>query len=749
MAKPGRAWDHPSTLSARACAIGFFLYGAIALSAQLLCLQELLLLSAGHELFLGCSLAAWMTWVGAGSWLARRCPAQRLGIVLAGAMPILILSVIFIRLGKGMFGFGMVAGLVPSLILSIVLLIPAGLVMGALFGLGYAWCRARSAWSLGAAYLWDALGTAVGGLGYSLVLAGRAAPERILVLAALGVAGMAYAMRARRARLVAILSVGVSLWFALSPLPRLTRTWQWRGYALLAERTSRYSHLALAQTGSLISVFDNGLISAHFPDPPAYEALAHWPLLAHPSPRRVLIIGGASTGALAELLKHPVERIDYVELDPALIRMVGPSLSPADRAALKDARVRLLHVDGRRWLLTTAQAYDVILLNLPEPRNAQVNRLYTLEAFRLIRRHLAPQGLLAFAVPSSENYLSAETAYFNASLYQTLRAAFPSVDLVPGDPLLLLAGTQEVRLNPQALAARYAQRGLATREIVPPAFPILLDASRRDAMVERLSSIRASVLNRDFIPVCYAYAWRVWLAKFVSPLYFLGMIAGIALLLVGARLMWRRRACLTSRPGAAAVCALGAAGMAYETILLLAFQSIHGYLYWQLGSLFAAFMLGLALGSWGAARWCSATSTSAVSRVLRRLLVAAALEGAALVVFLPVAQHLSLRVPAALVFGAWLLLTGVWLGCAFPLAGRLAPTEESDTSSTAGLLYAADLWGAAGGALVTSAVLVPLIGFLPTLALTGFVLLIVAWRLPVPLIFPTQTPRHPGTPAHR
>ncbi|HBH97193.1 MAG TPA: hypothetical protein DDX89_05320 [Candidatus Omnitrophica bacterium] len=721
------AWDHPTILSSRDCAIGFFLYGAIALIAQLLCLQELLLLVAGHELFLGCSLAAWMTWVGLGSWLARRAPVDRFATVLSLAMPLVILNVILIRVSKGLFGVGMTAGLLPSLLLTITLLIPAGLVMGALFGLGYAWCRARSAWSLGQAYLWDALGTAVGGLFYSLVLAGRAAPERILVLVALAITAIACAVKTRRTIAVSILSLGVSLAFALSPLPRLTRTLQWRGYSLLAERTTRYSHLALAKTGSLVSVFDNGLISAHFPDPSAYEALAHWPLLAHPAPRRILLIGGGATGTLAELLKHPVEQIDYVELDPAFIRMIRPALSSSDRAALDDPRVRLRHVDGRRWLSTTTQAYDVILLSLPEPRNAQVNRLYTLEAFRLIRRRLAPGGVFAFTVPSSENYLSAETAYFNASLYQTLRAAFPSVNLIGNDPLLLLAGTQDVWLDWQTLAARYAQRGLTTREVVPHAFPILLDQARRIEVVDRLSSIRAIVLNRDFVPVCYAYAWRVWISKFVSPMYFLSLLVAIALLAFGARLLWRRRALLASRPGASAVFALGAAGMAYETIILLAFQSLHGYLYWQLGSLFAAFMLGLALGSWGASQRLSTASPDAAARRLRGVLMAAALEGVALALFLPVAQHLSLRVSAVLLFGAWLLLTGAWLGYAFPLAGRLAPA--SDPASIAGTLYAADLWGAACGALVTSAVLVPLIGFLPTLAIASGLLLLVASAL--------------------
>ncbi len=113
--------------------------------------------------------------------------------------------------------------------------------------------------------------------------------------------------------------------------------------------------------------------------------------------------------------------------------------------------------------------------------------------------------------------------------------------------------------------------------------------------------MRAAV-NRDFSPVCYAYAWRVWLSKFVSPLYLAGLAAVAALLGAALLLGWRRRRALAAAPGLPAMFLLGYAGIVYETVLLLAFQALNGSVYWQLGTLFAAFMLGLALGSWLAQR---------------------------------------------------------------------------------------------------------------------------------------------------
>lgn len=712
--------------------LGFFLYGMLALIAQLLCLQELLIVFSGHELFLGFSLGAWMGWVGVGSFLARRLPAQQLRLAVVGFIPLLVANLVVIRLSKCLFGFGMLVGLIPMLLFTVVLLAPIGLAVGALFSWGYEYAQARATYSLGSAYFWDALGTACGGVLYSWLIAGRLSPEWAIVCLAVPVAVLSACLVSQQWKRIAVVltTIAVALLFAASPLPRFVRQLQWRGYTLIAERLSRYSHLALARTGSLVSLFENGVISSHFPDPAAYEELVHWPLLAHPSPHRVLVIGGAATGTLTEILKHPVAQVDYVELDPAIVQLLEPVFTTPDRAALDDPRVRLFHLDGRRFLATIQEHYDVILLRLPEPLNAQINRLYTREAFSMVREHLAPGGLFAFTIPSSENYLSPETIYFNASLYQTLKAAFPTVELVAGDPLLVLASVGAVDLRPAVLIHRYEQRSLRTREVVPSYFPIKLDDARRAALLHQLRLVHLSLINRDFSPVCYASAWRVWLAKFVSPIYFLGSLALLVLVVMVLRVVWRRRAVLVRLPGPAALFVLGFAGIVCETVLLLAFQALNGYVYWQLGSLFAAFMLGLASGSAIAVRSLSQLGEAQVHWWLRGLLVVTGCESLGLAWILPIFQRLPIHVPWLVLFGFLLAVTGLWLGLAFPLASRTL--SVTSPSRLAGSLYAADLWGASLGAVLTSACFVPLLGFIPTVSLTGLMLLLAAWRLPAP-----------------
>ncbi len=704
--------------------MAFATYGATTLIVQLVCLQELRLLFLGHELFLGLSLAAWMMWAGVGSWIARRLADGWLEWVSIAALPLFIVNVLAIRLCKLLLGFGMLVGLLPMVLLSTLLLAPIGCLIGIAFTLGCARAARSEGFSAGEAYGWEAAGAAVGGALYAWVLLGRVGLEGMIVMLAVPLAIMVMSLVvAPRRRLIglAVILAGGFIALRTDVLPWARRA-QWRGYALVAEQTSRYGHLLVARLGSLTTLFEDGVLSAHFPDPSAYETLVHLPLLAHPDPRRVLIIGGAATGVLQELLKHPLTRIDDVEVDPQRLRLLEPVLSPSDRAALHDPRVQIIHGDARRWLATTPSTYDVILLNLPEPMNAQINRLYTLEAFRELRTHLAASGLLAFSIPSSENYLSADTRYFNAAMFRTVCAVFPSVELATGDQLLLMAGG-EVRLDPQQLIQRYHQRALSSREVVPGTIPWQVDARRRRLVREQLTELRAVSLNRDFAPICYAYAWRVWLSKFVSPLSFLGMAVLIGVIGTALWLLWRRRTIFLKTPGFSMMFLLGYAGIVYETVLLLAFQALNGHVYWHLGTLFAAFMTGVALGSW-LIRVTNPPSIHHAQRWLRRLLIAAALEGLVLAWMLPAAQRLSFPLPWLPLVASLCLLTGGWLGMAFPIVNRLM--SSSDSMQAAGAVYAGDLWGAALGALLTGAVLVPLLGLVPTLGLTGITLLTAA-----------------------
>ena len=81
------------------------------------------------------------------------------------------------------------------------------------------------------------------------------------------------------------------------------------------------------------------------------EELAHFPLLAHPAPRTVLVVGGGAGGVLAEILKHEtVSRIDYVEIDPLLLGTIRDFPTPLTAGELASPRVRLHFGDARLFL---------------------------------------------------------------------------------------------------------------------------------------------------------------------------------------------------------------------------------------------------------------------------------------------------------------------------------------------------------------------------------------------------------------
>ncbi|MEK7766991.1 MAG: fused MFS/spermidine synthase, partial [bacterium] len=121
--------------------------------------------------------------------------------------------------------------------------------------------------------------------------------------------------------------------------------------------------------------------------------MAHLPALAHPHPRRVLVIGmgtGTTTGCLT---LHPeIEEIHLAEIEPAQID-VARWFSQHNYHALDNPKVHVHLDDARHFLLTDKSTYDVIV---SEPSNLFVSgmvNLFTEEFYRTVRAHLNPGGV--------------------------------------------------------------------------------------------------------------------------------------------------------------------------------------------------------------------------------------------------------------------------------------------------------------------------------------------------------------------
>jgi len=742
------------------------LIGFTAVIAQVLLMRELLVVFYGNELALGVMLANWLLWtaIGAsllGRWAMRSSHPQKvvagLQVLLAFALPLTLLAV---RASKGFCQTvpGEILGPVPMFLTSFATLSVFCVISGGLFAAGSRLfadrAGASTAAATGAVYLLEAAGSGVGGVVAGLALVRLSNPFEITAL--LGVLNLLAAgallapIGAGRRALAASFGVMAALvligGYELQPLS-LARLW--RGFHLVAARNSVYGSLAVVETGASRSLFENGLIVMTVPDPAAAEEAVHFALLEHPEPRRLLLVGGGVNGSVAEALTHPsIERVDYVELDPMIFDIAARYFPAAWEKLRRDSRVRVHAMDGRRFLKTTADSFDVIIVNLPDPHTAQLNRFYTEEFYREAAAKLRPGGIVSFQVTSSENYISQELADFLRCLERTLRQVFPEVAAIPGETVHFFAAAKPGTLttDPQELMRRLRARRLHTQYVREYFLPFRMSPDRMQDLQLQIKPLPSTPVNHDFAPVAYYFDVALWSAPFhqtsahwfeaLASMSFKRLLAGTTLALAAlVPLLWMWPAGRQDKPSARArraaafaVAVVGFTELGLEIVLLLGFQALYGYVYHELTILVALFMVGVALGGWWALRSAPSRGGASLRRDLRllaglQILLAASplLLYALLIQLGRVSSAGGQRAAGELLFPALALAAGLLGGFQFLLASRAYFGDAPESGRSPGVLYALDLAGACAGALALSILLIPVYGFLRTAALMAAV----------------------------
>lgn len=124
-----------------------------------------------------------------------------------------------------------------------------------------------------------------------------------------------------------------------------------------------------------------------------HEMIAHVPLLNHPDPKRVLIIGGGDGGTVREALKHPeVETIVLCEIDGMVVEACKTYL-PALTCGLSDPRVTVNIGDGIAYMAEEARDFDVIIIDSSDPVGPGEG-LFTEDFYCNVHRALKGNGLM-------------------------------------------------------------------------------------------------------------------------------------------------------------------------------------------------------------------------------------------------------------------------------------------------------------------------------------------------------------------
>lgn len=153
-----------------------------------------------------------------------------------------------------------------------------------------------------------------------------------------------------------------------------------------------------------------------------HEALIHPPMITHPNPKNIIIIGGGDLAALREILKYKgVEKVVLVDIDNRVVELCKQHLPSFHQNVFNDKRVQILNLDGRRYIEDSDEKFDVVIIDISEPlEGSPAYLLFTEEFYKVIEKHFSPNGILS--VQSGTTNPCKLLSY--TSVYKTLQQVF-------------------------------------------------------------------------------------------------------------------------------------------------------------------------------------------------------------------------------------------------------------------------------------------------------------------------------------
>ena len=360
-------------------------------------------------------------------------------------------------------------------------------------------------------------------------------------------------------------------------------------------------------------------------------------------------------------------------------------------------QVRLVNEDARHFVRGQTGRFDIVLVNVPDPGTALINRYFTVEFLRDLKRCLNDSGVVSLSLLPATEYLGSEARLVSAVVYATLRSCFANVVIVPGNRNYFLASDGPLAVD---IGTMVAARGIDNKYVNQYYLDDRMYEQRSRQIASSLDP--AAPLNSDFSPIAYYAQVRYWLSYFHLSPWVIGAIALCGALAIAARLSPVNLSLFTG----------GFVSSSIEVILLVSFQALYGYVFRATGMIITTFMAGLAIGA------ILLREGKIALKVRRFIIVQCAIVAYALM--LPAAIRLAGNSSNGDVFteGVFLTLTAViaiLVGMEFRLAAGLRTGEAGSVASS---LYGLDLVGGALGALIASVFLIPLLGMLDA----GFVL---------------------------
>jgi spermidine synthase len=669
----------------RLIAISVIGTGISSIAIQIITVREFLSQFAGNEITISLVLFCWLMVGGFGSlvsksFTARSVPAYSVISLVTALFPLIQISAIRV-FRDTIFTHGESPGFYPVFFYILTLSAPYAFLIGFLLPYSLSVIRRHGGeFSSGKLYITDNVGDVAGGVLFSFILVYLLSPFQIIVITSslLILVSLVLLIRVRGHLLfaVSLILVAVFLYVALEKDFELRTLQAQYGPDIVSYQESPYGRIVLTREEGQYTLWESGSPIYSTFGIAAAEEKVHYPLSQVDHIEEVLLVGGGIGETLDEIIKYSPRRIDYVELDPALI-------TTARTYGLFDpkGKVDTVLADGRKYIARSDHRYSAIILDLPEPDTFQVNRFYTSEFFSCCKKILTKGGILSFSLLANPNYLSEEQVKKLSSIYNTVKAHFRQVLLIPGEEIYFLASdevlSEDIPLN------------LTTRSI---ATSYIEGFYHGNVTKERIRFVNQSMdsdepVNTDLRPRVIHIMFQEWFRKYgTSPNWFVAVL--IAVIAVYVSMIRKEEFVLFST---------GFAVMGVEMLLLFSYQVLYGSIYLKVGVVITSFLLGLLPGAILGNRWKSKGRDMLIKAESGMLLL--------LVIHLVWVAFYRAVIPE-FVFFLYGFFFSMLCGVQFPVAAEVIGEERSPAAG----LFAADLVGAGIGTLAIGTLLIPLLG---------------------------------------
>ncbi|MEM4358980.1 MAG: polyamine aminopropyltransferase [Candidatus Bilamarchaeaceae archaeon] len=203
---------------------------------------------------------------------------------------------------------------------------------------------------------------------------------------------------------------------------------------LLHDEHSPFQHMQIFETDHFgrMMVLDGAVMLTEYDEFVYHEMIVHVPLLVHPNPQRVLVIGGGDGGAVREIAKHKcVNEIHMCEIDKMVVS-AAKKYFPKVSCALNDPRLTIFCEDGSKFIKGKKDYYDVILVDSSDPVGP-AEPLFKEDFYRDLRDACRADGIVVTQSESMYYHqdLLKDMARFNKKLFPIYKYYCANVPTYP------------------------------------------------------------------------------------------------------------------------------------------------------------------------------------------------------------------------------------------------------------------------------------------------------------------------------